>query len=222
MTFNDAEYNSLRTELIHHDRTCLTILGLLLTASTAIYGLVVNKDLFYLLILLSVIWYVGFLYLVEKRSNIKRISFYIQIQAETEDSDLNWESWSRNYRYEINANHVFYLPSRSPLKLEYSLAIITLIVNCAWFCYLIFDKFKNEYNILIVILVIALAFTIPISYLSFIVYKYYRFNKSYKKLALLSQEDTSWSIPKTFKELANFTFDREDESDRPNKRISPD
>lgn len=59
MAFNGAEYNSLRAELGRHDNACLNILGLLLAASTAIYGLVANERVLLLLPLLSVIWLVG-------------------------------------------------------------------------------------------------------------------------------------------------------------------
>ena len=91
MTFNNSEYNALRTELIHHDRSCLTILQFLLTASTAIYGLVSTEKFdSSLLILLSIIWFIGFLYIIEKRSTIKRITYYIKTQIEDKKNFIFW------------------------------------------------------------------------------------------------------------------------------------
>ena len=60
MKYSEVEYNSLRAELIHHDGKCLNIVGLLLASSTAIYGLVTQRQLFPLLIMLSIIWESGF------------------------------------------------------------------------------------------------------------------------------------------------------------------
>ncbi len=59
MTFNNSEYNALKAEQIHHDRICLTILRFLITASTAVYGLVgVRSSYSFLLILLTLIWFI--------------------------------------------------------------------------------------------------------------------------------------------------------------------
>lgn len=126
MKSNTAEYSALRTELIHHDSACLTILGLLLAATTAIYGVVANQQIFPLLIMLSVIWGIGFLYIVEKRATIRRISFYIQTQLEKSSSSLGWEAWSRKSRPSME------LPTVSPLKIERTLLVIANVVNTIW------------------------------------------------------------------------------------------
>ena len=126
MKSNEAEYSALRTELIHHDSSCLTILGLLLAATTAIYGVVANQQIFPLLIMLSVLWGVGFLYIVEKRATIRRISFYIQTQLEPSNNDLSWEAWSRTNRSGMD------LPTVSPLKIERTLLVIANLVNTIW------------------------------------------------------------------------------------------
>ena len=132
MTFDNSEYNALRTELLHHDRSCLTILQFLLTDSTAIYGLVSTTQVgSFLLILLSIIWFIGFLYMVEKRSTIKRITFYIKTQIEDKRiSSFGWEKWSFNNRKEPPEMS---LPKISPPKIEFALLTITNIVNCTWF-----------------------------------------------------------------------------------------
>lgn len=139
MEFSEVEYSSLRSELIHHDGSCLNILGLLLASSTAIYGLVADRGLFPLLIMLSMIWLVGFLYIVEKRSTIRRISRYIKHKIERESDTFNWETYSRQNRYtkkgEGNKNvdkETVVLPTISPLKIEFSLLVITNLINTVW------------------------------------------------------------------------------------------
>ena len=133
MTFNNSEYNSLRTELLHHDRSCLLIMSYLLTASTAIYGLASSEKFdSFLLILLSVIWLIGFLYIVEKRSNIKRISFYIRNKIERENPfAFKWEQWCFQNRNEQSGRS---LPKISPLTIEFALLTATNIFNSIWLC----------------------------------------------------------------------------------------
>lgn len=149
--YDKLEYNSLRKELIHHDRICFNIISLLLGASTAIYGLVVKENLFPLLIILSVIWFVGFLYIVEKRANIRRISFYIEQKFEKEQKNNKdyWERWTRQNRHpkqkpqaniymtasdtDKKKDIQLQLPTVSPLKwIEFPLLIIINLVNIIW------------------------------------------------------------------------------------------
>ncbi len=131
MKYSEVEYSYIRTELIHHDGSCLNILGLLLASSTAIYGFVAERGLFPLLIMLSLIWLVGFLYIVEKRSTIRRISRYIQTRIETESDGFNWETYSRQHRYPHDKTTIL-LPTLSPLKIEFSLLVITNLINTVW------------------------------------------------------------------------------------------
>lgn len=137
MKYSEAEYNCLRAELLHHDGGCLTILGLLLASSTAIYGLVADRSIFPLLIMLSIIWLVGFLYIVEKRATIRRISFYIKTRIEGESDTFNWETYSRRNRFipqdkRIDRGDEIILPTVSPLKIEFSLLILTNLINTIW------------------------------------------------------------------------------------------
>ena len=162
--YEKLEYTSLRTELIHHDRVCFNIISLLLGASTAIYGLVVKENLFPLLIILSVIWFVGFLYIVEKRANIRRISFYIEQKFEKDEENNKdyWERWTRQDRHpeqkpkangskttpgtettsgtNKKKNIQLQLPTVSPLRwIEFPLLIITNFVNIIWLS-LVYEK----------------------------------------------------------------------------------
>ncbi len=162
MQSNTAEYNALRTELIHHDSACLTILGLLLAATTAIYGVVANQQIFPLLIMLSVLWGIGFLYIVEKRATIRRISFYIQTQLETSNSDLSWEAWSRTNRSGMD------LPTVSPLKIERTLLVIANLVNTIWLW------ISATISLAIIATVVAL---ISLIWSQLILNRYYKFNR---------------------------------------------
>ena len=92
----DTEYSALRMELIHYDTACLTILGSLLTAAAAGYGFIAEKQTYYLLPLLSAIWFVGYFYMLDKRISILKIALYIQTKFETHKEGYFWESWLAN------------------------------------------------------------------------------------------------------------------------------
>lgn len=159
---NKIEYTALRTELIHHDSSCLSILGLLLASSTAIYGLVANQNTFPLLLLLSIIWLIGFLYIVEKRASIRRIAFYIQTCIELSDSTFQWETWSRHSRTNLS------LPTVSPLKIEFALLLIVNSVNTVWLW--------AEGNIWLAVGATTLLLT-SLVWSSLIIKKYYAFSR---------------------------------------------
>ncbi len=162
--YDKVEYNALRAEIIHHDRTCFNIISLLLGASTAIYGLVVKQNIFLLLIILSVIWFVGFLYIVEKRASIRRISYYIRYAIEPKDKK-RWETFSL-----INDN--IHFPKISPLKTEFVLLMTTNIVNCYWFLELQNIFYSPKIKVLIVLL-----FVTPVFYGFYLVQEYYQARK---------------------------------------------
>ena len=147
MNSSEAEYRALRTELIHYDNACLTILGLMLTASTAIYGLVSDKSIYPLLFLLSIIWSVGFPYILDKRASNLKIALYIKIHVESCDNDFFWETWLQNKgllnntgnRHSVNEKAkaeypkgLDDLPIVDPVKIEFALLATTHIVNVAW------------------------------------------------------------------------------------------
>ncbi len=186
MTFNDSEYNALRTELIHHDRSCLTILQFLLTASTAIYGLVsTTKVDSSLLILLSIIWFTGFLYIVEKRSTIRRISCYIRTEIESKNKVIGWEEWCFKDR---NEKFKTYLPKISPLQIELSLLTTANIVNILWLFLDYFnskilntcDNFLIDDSVLLVLLAGIITFMTSIICSWTIAYQYYESKSSFE------------------------------------------
>ena len=140
-----SEYTALRTELVHYDKLCLTILGSLLTISTAVYGIVADKGTFQLLPPLSIVWVVGFVYILDKRSSIVRIALYLRVYFESSDKDFGWESWLRDksfcaskcckgLRSKDLSKHVCLhaLPLKDPIHVEYFLLVSTLVANVAW------------------------------------------------------------------------------------------
>lgn len=138
MHTEDAEYTALRTEIVHYDRSCLTILGSLLTLSTAVYGLVAQSGTFYLLLILSVIWTVGFQYIVDKRASILRIALYLQIYFDGLNRNFWWESWlvsdglclsAQNPTQVQHHKGLSLLPIKDPVHVEFILLLVTLLVN---------------------------------------------------------------------------------------------
>lgn len=171
--YNKLEYNSLRTEIIHHDHTCFNIISLLLGASTAIYGLVVKDNkIFPLLLVLSVIWFVGFLYIVEKRSAIRRISYFIRHQIEPQllqqKEEKGWEKFSLNGKLQDKKNYETHFPKISTLQIEFSLLVISNIINCYWFWML-----QKSFSSLEIGLLIIFIFVIPTLLCGWYVNKYY-------------------------------------------------
>ena len=143
----DAEYTTLRTEIMHYDKACLTILGFLLVLSTSVYGLVAEKGTFSLLLLLSIIWSVGFRYILDKRLSILRIALYLQVCFESSDRGFWWESWLTKDGVRLHqkckgVNHsgLKTLPARDPIYLEFFLLFTTLVVNVIWIWMLSADR----------------------------------------------------------------------------------
>ena len=119
----DTEYTSLRSQISHQDDACLTMVGILLGTSTAIYGLAIEKSAYSLLPILSILWVVGFLYICEKRFWIRRTAQYLRENIEDKDSGLYWQSWLK----ENQDNEPFL--RFSPLKLEYVLLLVVTTTN---------------------------------------------------------------------------------------------
>ena len=151
----DTEYTSLRSQISHQDDACLTMVGILLGTSTAIYGLAIEKSVYSLLPILSILWVVGFLYICEKRFWIRRTARYLRENIEDKDSGLYWQSWLRE-----NQDDERFLRF-SPLKLEYVLLLVVATTNV----FLLFIpieialKYQREYlymSISIIMLIVSI------------------------------------------------------------------
>lgn len=180
----DTEYSVIRAQILQYDQTCVTIIGILLAASTAVYGLAIKKDAYVLLPILSIIWLVGFLYISEKRFWIRRSALYLRDVVEDKKIGLYWQSWlkenerdARSFRFipfrlkEDEKNAVFL--RFSPLRYEYFLLFVVNSTNLI----LILIKLCISKNIILIgISLLTLILTIL---LYFKVVKFY-YNKSVK------------------------------------------
>ena len=91
-----AEYDSLRHEILESDKTCITIMGLLLTATGAAGSAFLGNFPPFVGWMLSPIWLVGFIYFTEKRFVIKRSYLYIRNNIETHEAGLQWETFRQD------------------------------------------------------------------------------------------------------------------------------
>lgn len=134
---NDTEYSILRQQINHLDKTCLIILGFLLTASTAIYSLVIEDHAYHLLIFLSILWIIGFAYICEKRFWIRKTAFYLRDCIEKNNDNLNWQTWLK--KKENNKKFIRF----SPLILEFCLLVSVITTNVIW----LYNQFGKSINL---------------------------------------------------------------------------
>ena len=96
-----TEYVSLREEIYRSDRTCIMLMGFLITVTSALGTASFSTKLSdsasrFALWLLQIIWLLGFWYFTEKRFVIIRVAAYIRDHIETNEEGLGWEQFSRN------------------------------------------------------------------------------------------------------------------------------
>ncbi len=117
-----VEYQSLRNEIIYSDRVCTIILGLLIAFSGTILGFVIEKSKTELLAVLPPIWFIGWLYISEKRFLVRRISSYLRHAIEHENLGLGWQRWLGRTRIILDK----YYPRFDPYILE---SIVSLVAS---------------------------------------------------------------------------------------------
>ena len=105
-----VEYQALRSEILHSDRTCLVILALLLAVSGTILGIVVDGSKSELVSLLPPLWIVGWCYISEKRFMIRRTAHYIRHEIEGHTWGLVWQNWLRRNRKELDRHFLRFVP----------------------------------------------------------------------------------------------------------------
>ncbi|MGA1841694.1 MAG: hypothetical protein ACMUIU_13810 [bacterium] len=164
--FKDTEYTFIRSQIGEQDRACLSMVGILLTSSTAIYGLAIEKQIYSLLPILSIIWVVGFLYICEKRFWIRRSALYAREMIESKESGLYWQTWLKE-----NENDKRFLRF-SPLKLEYLLLLIVNIMNVI-LTSLNLKKNIHQYDSIVYFLISAFTLFISLVLFFLVVRVYY-------------------------------------------------
>ena len=120
-----TEYVSLREEIYRSDRTCVMLMGFLLTSTgalgTASFSTKLSQSAsHFALWLLPIIWLLGFWYFTEKRFVIIRVAAYIRDRIEIYEEGLGWEQFSRELSMQGNYRRALPL---DPYHLE--------IVSCA-------------------------------------------------------------------------------------------
>lgn len=93
-----AEYQALRTQIADADKTCVTLLGILLTATAALASFALEKKNPGIAFVIVPLWGVGHLYLAEKRFIILITAKYLRSEVEPLHKDLAWEGWLHDHR----------------------------------------------------------------------------------------------------------------------------
>jgi hypothetical protein len=101
------EYTSLREEIYRSDRTCVMLMGFLISVTGTVGGVAFSEGLSeqarnFVGWILSPIWFLGFWYFTEKRFVIIRVASYIRDQIEAQEEGLGWEQFSRNLSQQGN------------------------------------------------------------------------------------------------------------------------
>jgi hypothetical protein len=105
-------------------------MGFLLTATAtlATFGIGAEEDSLRRLVaigIISPIWFVGYLYLAEKRFIILRVAYYLKTRVEPRHPGFDWETWHGDLSQEAaTAFHRF-----DPFYLETVLAAIVVVGN---------------------------------------------------------------------------------------------
>lgn len=123
-----TEYVSLRDEIYRSDRTCVMLMGFLLTITSALatasFSMKLHKEASdFALWLLSIIWFFGFWYFTEKRFVIIRIAAYIREHIEIYEEGLGWELFSKSLSEQGNYRRALPL---DPYHLE--IMVCTLVI----------------------------------------------------------------------------------------------
>jgi hypothetical protein len=90
---NRLEYSLLREQIAEADRTCVGLLGVLITGTLALVSFSIERAAPGIAWLVGPLWVVGFCYLAEKRSIIVHTARYIRTELESNHPGLRWETW---------------------------------------------------------------------------------------------------------------------------------
>jgi hypothetical protein len=93
-----AEYSALRTQITEADKTCVTILNVLLVTSVGLTGFALERRSAEIAWLILPIWLVGHMYLAEKRSIIMKTADYLRTNVETTIPGISWETWHSEHQ----------------------------------------------------------------------------------------------------------------------------
>ncbi|MCA9875265.1 MAG: hypothetical protein KDE56_06850 [Anaerolineales bacterium] len=140
MTNKQAEYDSLRTELISHQSRRESAMSIGLTLSIALIAAGIELKNPYILLSVLLILFAIRVQITHIHSGIQRIATYLRVAHEENNPDLNWETTSYQVRLASLENQsprvgkmsIFVTPAFSPMEYVIGLTGIVAIV-AAWF-----------------------------------------------------------------------------------------
>lgn len=94
MVSKEAEYTSLREELIAHQSRRETVLSIGLAATVALIAVGIEQSSAYTLLLVLFILFAVHLQITDIHAGIQRIATYLRVAHEGEGSELRWETAS--------------------------------------------------------------------------------------------------------------------------------
>lgn len=115
------EYSVLRNEILVTDRTCLLVMGVLLSGAAALASIAAESSTSFIGVIISPLWLVGYLYFSEKRFVILRISEYLKSEVEPRCVGTGWERWHQSRKEKAGQ-----YTRIDPYYLESALSIIVI------------------------------------------------------------------------------------------------
>jgi hypothetical protein len=119
------EYTILREQIAEADRTCVVMLGVLITGTLTLVSVSLSQRSPGLACMLVPVWLIGHLYLAEKRSVIVHTAHYIWTELERRHDGLNWEGWHHYQIYQEGTRPARYYP----FYLECAVASVVVLIN---------------------------------------------------------------------------------------------
>ena len=123
------EYELIRNEILATDRTCVILLGFLLTVTATLVGVSLKQQNPIAAWMISPIWIIGYFYLSEKRFGIIKMAYYIRTKIEYPSIGLGWETWLNNKRNKPKKIFLLRDPYMDPYILETITSFCVVFAN---------------------------------------------------------------------------------------------
>jgi hypothetical protein len=124
-----AEYAAMRSQIAEADKTCVTLLNLLLTASAALTGLALERGSAEIAWLVVPLWLVGHMYMAEKRSIIMKTAHYLRTEVETTVPGIHWETWHSAHQRDFLRYYPFQLECGMAAGVAVSIMLLVLYLQ---------------------------------------------------------------------------------------------
>ena len=133
------EYELLRNEILATDRTCVLVLGFLLTVTATLVGIALERHNPLVAWMISPIWIIGYFYLSEKRFGIIKMAYYLKTQIEGHCAGLGWETWLNDTRGKLKKIFLRW----NPYLLETIASLFVVSANPFFIAYLNHWEFRD-------------------------------------------------------------------------------